>query len=256
MKKFIVLLGLLLIACAHDRSITSSTALGAFTPGQVGPFVIPASWKQTAWFIDNANSTGCASDNNRTCSSSSCTSGDGPCLTYGSIATRWGTYYPKLQQATVVTVIGNMASSDIIYAGPAVEGTSSLLSVSCALPTPTWTGTLGTVTAKNRTTAQLTTAVITAAGVAANQLIINTTHPSYNWTKSNSGTTWTVSEPISGCSAPATSCAPAESDWTNATNNGDTVAGYTLPNIYMVAANPTTNNSINFGYPLSMLFSG
>jgi hypothetical protein len=188
--------------------------------------------------MDGANVSGCASDNNRTCASTSCTSGDGPCLTFGSIATRWGTYSPQLAQITTLNVMSNEQASDIMYLTPIIPPSVSgtYLNVQCALGASqqTFSGVLGTVTAKNRSTPQSLTAILTGGTVTSDNLFINTMHPSAAFTVVNSGTTWTFTQPITNCT-PA-SCSPAEIDtWTV----GDTVTGYNPISINLTLAQPT-----------------
>jgi hypothetical protein len=168
------------------------------TPGQVGPFVIPPSWQQAAWFVDPSNTSTCASDNNRTCSLGTCgTSGDGPCLSYGSIASRWGTYMPRIQQNTSVTAMSSdTADSDVWYVGPfSLEQGASFI-VQGTLTTVQST-TLSAVTAKNRSTPQLLQVTFTAStGITAGMLVTNTTHSSRAWTyKLVSGSTWLMTQP-------------------------------------------------------------
>jgi hypothetical protein len=217
-------------ACKPAPAQQQEQAIGFAAPGQVGPFVIPASWTQTTWAVDGSNLSGCASDNNRTCSSTSCTSGDGPCLTIASIASRWGTWTPYLAQVTTINVISNAATSDFGWLQPQFAA-DAYLNISCALPTPAWSTTLGTVTAKNRATPQRLTAVLTPGAVAADQLVINTTHASAALTMSNSSTTWTFTQPVTNCAPP--SCSTAEVDtWAT----GDAVVGYVpyIVNLYQL----------------------
>ena len=227
---------------SHD----SAKAGAPYTPGQIGPFVIPASWQQAAWYVDGSNASGCASDNNRTCSLSTCgTSGDGPCLTMSSIASRWGTYSPRLQQATTITIMSSMVASDVSYFNPFVEGNMSYLSVSCALDVAqqAWTGTLGTVTARNMSGGTLLRSTFTTGGVVAtDQLLVNYTHPSRAWVASlQSGTTWNLTQPVAPTCVPPT-CTVTE---VNAWASGDSVIAYNPSNVYTPQANPVASDIVN-----------
>ena len=185
------------IACSRNAGAPAPATLGAFTPGQIGPFVIPASWKQATWFVDPANVSTCASDNNRTCSASACTAGDGPCLTYGSIATRWGTYSPRVQQNTAITLMSSASTdADVWYMGPFGLELGAGVIVQGTLTT-IQTTTLSAVTAKSRATNQALLATFTAsAGITVGMLVVNTTHPSVAWTyKSLGGGQFMMTQP-------------------------------------------------------------
>ena len=229
MMRYVTLSFLLALVVACKPAAKTETKLSA-TQGQVGPFVIPPSWRQAAWYVDGSNSSGCASDNNRTCSLATCgTAGDGPCATMASIAGRWGTWAPYLAQVTTINVISSNATSDYGWFQPQVAA-NVYLNIACTLPTPTWSTTLGTVTAKNRSTPTRLKAVIaTAPGINPDQLVINTTHASAALTENNASTTWSFTQPVTQCAPP--SCSTAEVDtWAV----GDTVSGYVpyIVNLY------------------------
>lgn len=201
--------------------------------------VAPPSWGVAAWATDTQNLSTCASDNNN-CTQTTCgASGSfqGPCLTEGEIAARWGTYYPNLIQNTLITVMSPGGSTDTWFLTPNMGG-SHYLDVECTLPTPAWTTTLGAVVPLNRATNQLLTAVIAPGSgtVSAHQFIVNSTHVSTAYAGSNSGTTWILSPPTTGCTTP-TSCAPsAVRTWAT----GDSVSGYNLSTIYLATSLPTS----------------
>lgn len=203
MKKLLlfVLALTLCLSCSKSSPDTSQPHLMGATasPGQVGPFIYPASWTQANWFVDPSNTSTCASDNNRTCSLGTCgTAGDGPCLSYGSITSRWGTTTPRLKQNTVINAMSSDTSdADIWYLGPfGLEQQSSII-VQGTLST-VLTTTLSAVTVKNRATPQLLSVTFTSGtGLAAGQLVTNTTHSSRAWLyKVVSGTTWLMSQPM------------------------------------------------------------
>ena len=225
--------------------------LSGASPGQVGPFVPPASWSQATWCIDNANVSTCASDNNRTCASCSCSSGDGPCLTHGSIVSRWGTPTPTIQQATTISILSNMSSADPFITAPFSVTTSGYLTYSCALnaTSQAWTGTLGTVTAKSFGTGGSGTVLastFSVGGQATDQLLVNTTHQSRAiLTSLRTGSTWNISQPLTGCVpgvAGTASCSPVE---VNSWASGDTVTAYTPINIYTPGGQPIANDIVD-----------
>ncbi len=249
MIKRVALAFLLALVVACKPAAKTETKLSA-TQGQVGPFVIPPSWKQAAWFLDGSNVSTCASDNNRTCSSSSCTSGDGPCLTFGSILSRWGTYEPLIQQKTTLTIMSSMVYPDTIYMQPRIQylGTypSANFIVSCNLPTATWSGAIGTVTAKNRATPQLLTANLSSfTGVVTNQLLVNATHPSEAWTyKVASGSVWDISQPVTGCDTAASFPCPTPLTEVDTWATSDVVSAYTPYTIYMASFEPVNQSDV------------
>jgi hypothetical protein len=173
--------------------------------------VIPPSWSQAAWFIDPQNTTGCANDLNATCGSSTCTSGigpvgDGPCATFAQVAGRWGTYAPRLQQTTTITFLSSQPpTGDPVIIRAQMENGAAVNVTGAPIGTATrvCSGTLGTVTAKSRTTNQTLTSTFTLTAtdggtctLAPGLLVQNTTHPASAFLIENSGSTWTLSQPI------------------------------------------------------------
>ena len=218
---------------------SDSSVLGAASGGDRAS-VIPPAWTVPAWVIDTPSSSGCASDNNNGTQSTCGAAGSfqGPLLTYSELAERWGTYYPRIQQSTSLTILGSENTSDVIYINPLVESTSGVyFTISCALGAAqqAWTGTLGATSGGPPARSTLLQSVLPASGPATNQLLVNSTHPSRAWTTTNSGTTWNITQPVTGC-ATAAACSPSEViTWTV----GDTITAYTPSNIYLVQALPT-----------------
>ena len=262
MRPLLVLLAMVAFACCCTHAVESepSKAVMAsavvpskpFTPlcstiGSDGGAVCPSSWGQAAWFVDPQNVSTCASDANATCSLATCgTSGDGPCRSYAQIATRWGTNSPVIGQPTVVNVMSPMMSADVMFLDPHVVGASSYLSISCALGavSQAWTGTLGTVTAKNVATNTLLASTFSVGGQAADQLIVNSTHPSRAiLTGLKTGSTWNLSQPLTGC-APG-SCLSSSLVEVNSWTSGDVVTAYTPLPIYTPGGQPVANDIVN-----------
>lgn len=212
--------------------------LGNVKAAGTRPPIIPASWTVPAWFIDPANSSGVASDNN------TCTTSGAPCLTYAEVAARWGTYAPRLRQTTTITWMSNQSgTTDPVYQAPYLENGGSLIN-SCT-PVQVASVSIGTVTAKNRNTPQLLQADLGASG-AVNQLLINSTHASHAWSyKVVSGTVFSISQPLAVFPAlPAAMPFPVTEvdSWTN----NDTVTLNTLTAVNFASVLPqVTDNGSN-----------
>lgn len=201
-----------IFACASSIFLVSCFSKPAIGGGPFGD-VRHVRWlydllaeTQTTWYIDPANASTCASDSNTTCSLSTCgTPGDGPCKTFAQIAQRWGTYAPRLRQTTTFHSISSMTdNTDPIFLRPSLENGANLIwQCDNGVAQQTGTGMLAGVVAKNTATPQLLNATL-GAGPAINQLVQNTTHPSFAWTyKVVSGTTFSLSQPLSS-NAPTT----------------------------------------------------
>jgi hypothetical protein len=273
MKQLIAfLLAVSLAGCTSSSSSppppppTPSQHLGAgFSPGPVGPFVFPTSWSQATWFVDRQNVSTCASDNNLTCSLSTCgTSGDGPCATYSSIASRWGTYSPRLRQSTTITWMSGESSNndlDPVYFNPSLENQASAFLT--GTPTTVATTTLGTITAKSITTSpSLLLAIINtdAGALAAGDFIVNSTHPGEGWLYANtSGSTWSFTQPLPsaqttaiGTGIPFGTIGAEQNSYTS----GDSVTIETFPSVELSSVSPTVeawNSSFGGGIYVSNL---
>jgi hypothetical protein len=181
-------------------------------------------WTVPTWYVDPANSIGCASASNSgtaaTCSGgcegSVCPTGVGPLLLVNDVATRWGTTSPTLSQNTTINVLSaETLNQEQIVLAPVVAAATTFAVIGAYLPVASFS--LGTVTPKNRSTPQLLTAAgFTASGLAVGQTVQNTTHPSWARIEALSGSTATLSQPqqtitIAGASALPSSM-PAEVD--------------------------------------------
>lgn len=208
----------------------------------------PASWYRSQLYFDplNVTSGACASDGNLTCTLNNCsTPGDGPCLSYAGLATKWGTLSPSLQSAiTNVTMLSADSAGDPVNIAPFMN--NGYMVFQCT-PTQIGTVTLGAVTAKNRASPQLLNAVMVDDGgaIAAGEFLVNTTQAnSEAWVYKNvSGSTWAISQPLAPASSTALGLSyghiAAENDsWTI----GDTVNVFTLPDVYVANINPTQGN--------------
>lgn len=211
MKKIL----LFLAVCVISACTPTPTKFGA-SGGTASP-IIPASWTVPAWFIDPANSSTTASDNNN------CTTSATACRTYQEIAVhRWGTFSPILQQPTTITLLSSLASDvDPIIATPFMANSSYLAIQGTAVATTSATFTL--VAAKSRVAGanSLLIGSFSAGTPAAGVMVENTTHPSraYVYTTAG-GANWNITQPMVKQALPSTVSAPAEVDtWAS----GDTV---------------------------------
>lgn len=204
--------------------------------------VTPQSWAIPLWVVDGQNTSGCASDNNN-CTQATCGgSGVGPCLTRNEIIARWGTESPVIAQNTNVQWLSGPSANSDAYRilvrpinGATYSETGALTQIA--------TFTLGTVTAKNRATPQLLQSTgFSAAGIAVNQLVVNTTRASSRaWIRTLVGGTVTLTQPVSNPGSPVGLYTPTEIDtWTT----GDTVIVYSVPTVNIRAVSPVGGTDI------------
>jgi hypothetical protein len=259
-------LGLSFTTCHSQQKLADATASAstatamphtttfgaAAVPGQPGPMIYPKSWFQDTWYLDGQNSVsgGCASDSNTTCSINNCsTPGDGPCQTFGSIATRWGSYCPNFKSlgdgganTVVINLLSNMLSTDFVYLCHRLEAQTASLTFQGTLNQVAQV-TLGTVTSKARgsTTpgsSQLLNAVMVPDGgaLAVGQFLINTGHASRAWVLSDvSGSTWAISQPMTALIPGSNPGGMTEVDtWAPS----DPVSVYTLPRLNLASVEP------------------
>ena len=174
-------LAAVLVLFVVGAAVLDRTAPQRHVVGAARPPTWPPNWTVPTWYIDGANVTGCAKDSN-TCQSATCTPGTnvGPCARYAEIGARWGTTSPVLRQATQVTWLSDAASSDFVTATVTyVNGGGLTL---CGTLTQAASGTLGTVTAKNRAAGQLTNANLGQAVAGfVGFLLQDVTHPAWAW---------------------------------------------------------------------------
>ena len=129
--------------------------------------------------------------------SNTCITSGSPCKTFAEIVNRWGTNSPYLKQATTITYLSSASdNSDPVIFTPFISGgVTVIIKGLLNSSTQVATGTLASVTAKNRATPTLLKADIGASG-AANQLIRNTTHAGTAFVYALvSGTTFALTQP-------------------------------------------------------------
>jgi hypothetical protein len=197
-------------------------------------------WNQATWFVDPLNSTGTASDANDGMTVATAV------LSYnGGIATKWGTYSPRLRQNTSIQWLSSqLGTGDPVILTPIMDAlppstAGAVLMVSGVLgpSQEVGSGVLAGVIAKNRTTGQLLTADL---GVVFPQgtLIQNTTpgKASFAWTYLNTGgTTFNLTQPLAPIVPPADFGNVTEVDtWAN----GDTFVAYAPVAINVIKVQP------------------
>ena len=213
------------IACRPPAASDQSHTYGAL--GSIYP---PPSWAVANWYVDPANSTAAASDNN------SCTSSGAPCLTWKEIIRRYGTYEPVLRQNTTVTFLSSHTddSDPVIWRPFSSHQVVVQIQGSLGASQQIATGTISSLTAKNRATPQLLQATF-PAGVVSHLLVVNSTHASRAWTYAQvSGNTYSISQPLTAF-VPGTTFNPSEVDtWANT----DSVTLYQPVSVNLVQFKP------------------
>lgn len=198
------------------------------TPEKFGAAVapsFPATWSTPAWYVDDGLSLSCTSDNNTGTSATCGATGVGPLAHKYDIAQRWGTWKPTLTSNVTITYLSaDPDSTDPGMFEPNFNGGS--LTEIAVLPASSFTGTLGTVTSKNRTNNQAlqTTFNTTSGAIAAQMLLVDSTHSSRAWVqRSAGGSTWQISQPFVPYVPSSFGYFPTEVDtWAS----GDTITGY------------------------------
>lgn len=205
--------------------------------------IIPVSWTVPNWYIDPANSSGCASDSNSgtsaTCSAAG--SGIGPLVTFQELNVhRWGCMgnpaaCPRIQQDTTIQFLSSQSTgTDAVYLRPGIE-MGTRMHVTGTLRAAT-SGTLSGTVARNRSAAQLQQETL-AAGLTAGEMLWDTTHPGIAWTYKNpSGTNWTLSQPLTPHVFPDGVMSPTE---VTSFADGDAYTIYLPSNLNLVNATPS-----------------
>jgi hypothetical protein len=211
-----------------------------FAFGVVQNPVLPTIWGASNFYIDPANVTTTATD-----SGNLCTSNATPCLTWHHLNDQvWGCQgspsgCPRFRQSVTIQQDSNHTdNSDPVYFQPTIEN-QAVVSYVCPLGASQQlaTATLNVVTAKNRATPQLlatTFTGFTGTALAANQFMVNATHPSSAWVYTAAG--GIMSQPLVRPALPLATAAPAEVDtWANA----DAITTYAPVQANIVALLPT-----------------
>src|SRR5215472_9066501 len=182
---------------------------------------LPGFLQQGTWIVDPANSTGLASDENDGLTLTT------PILTNAEIFRRWGyTWSPELSVPTGVHYLSSQASNnDPGPFNPILVTSTATLTLFASLPaTPSFTGTLNVVTAKNRATNTTLQATFTTSTgtISSGQLLVNATRGgSLAWTVSG-GPTFVLSQPLSAYIGGDPTARSEIDTWAH----GDAISGY------------------------------
>ena len=245
------ILALAAVACS-STPLTEKPIRASSAQARAGS-LSPVSWTVPNWYIDPSNSTGCASDNNNGTSATCGTVGVGPLSTWSELnAGRWQCFggpasCPVIRQNTAVTFLSSQTSnSDHICPRPSLQnGSSFVLQGNLGTAQQIATGSLSSVTSKNRSSGTLLSATL-PVGAATGLLIKNTTHLSYAWIHTLvSGNTWNISQPFAPITVPATNfLIPTEVDtWANT----DSIVIYAPSNEYIECLEGVFGNFNNNG---------
>jgi hypothetical protein len=253
MKTWWVLM-LALLSCQPTSALyDKKTTIRASSAEARAGSLSPVSWSVPNWFIDPSNTTGCASDNNNGTSATCGTTGVGPLSTWNELnGGRWQCFggpasCPMLRQETTVTFLSaQTTNTDHVCPRPSQQNGSSLvLQGNLGTAQQVATGSLASVTSKNRSSGTLLSATL-PTGAATGLLIKNTTHLSFAWIHTLvSGNTWNISQPFAPITVPATNfLAPTEVDtWANT----DSVVIYNPSAVYIDCLEGTFGNFNNNG---------
>ena len=241
---------------ARARHRTPSTMMPSKAFFASADPISPLSWSVPNWYIDPANSIGCASDANSGtaatctggCSGTTCPSGIGPIKTWGELNVhRWGCQgnpmaCPVLRQNTVINWLsGQSDNTDAIMYYPGLQN-GAYTEFNCVLGAAQQVSstTLTSVTPKNRAAGQLLAAAYT--GVGAGQLVQNNTHPSRALTyKVGSGGKWNMSQPLTGQEPPITFVIFPTFSEVDTWAPGDAVVAYSPSMLDIVSIFPNAN---------------
>lgn len=184
----------------------------------------PVSWTVTDWWIDPANGSGTASDQN------DCVSATTACLTFGEVIQhRLGTFSPRLVQPTRFHQLSSQAlNTDFVFFEPYVANGGQAILLGSLIPNGA-PFTPGGLTAKVRGgPGQLLTLTTVPAYVAAKNLIFNSTRSSYAFVDSViAGPNAVMSQPIPASVITTVGIPTLSEDNTWAA--GDTYQANTLP---------------------------
>ena len=238
-----------------------ATCVLLFSSSALGAESVPPAWNVVNWCIDSSNQSGCASDANdgQVCGCGSGGAHHGPFLTWSELyVNRWGCkgYNMCPRFSTLSQILIKVLSSDTLEIwnfDVALAHNVPAVTIQCQLGAAqtVGSGVLSSFTAKNRTgvTPGISGSGLNKAAVAGltlnyNEIIFDSTHPSYFWPYYDSttsggapgvGDTWTYAQPML-----------ANPNWQEVTiASGDAVTVYTPPTILInkAYAHPYLNNA-------------
>ena len=227
-----------------------------FAATGTAPIITP-SWTVPNWFVDPANSTGCALDTN-SCTSATCAGGSGPCATVAEVFVHrlgWtgaATGAVNFQQPTLLTMLSDQLApwTDPVNVGDFYTSTNAagtvctanLFAINGTLIQQT-TATIGTFTPRNRATAQFNE--ITASGQSGSywtpyvgMLVNDTTAGAWFWVDADLGSaTALITEPFSSDQIVPTVASPFNTYTTIANSDALVVYRGTRINMQSVISN-------------------
>jgi hypothetical protein len=213
------------------------------TPGGSGgnPSVNPpASWLVSDWYVDPVN----GNENN-----AGTTSGAPVKTIEGGIVPKWQTPSPILPQNTMIHLLNpETLGQENAVISPVMVGGSWLAIVGTKAQVATFN--LGTVTPKNRNTPELLASTgFTASGLAAGQLVVNTSrNNSEAWIQSISVGTAALTQPLmSMTAATGAQIVPAVPNEVDTWATGDTVIVYTVPLLNLKGWSPSGGDCLASG---------
>jgi hypothetical protein len=218
-------------------------ASGNASAAQCGPACTVGTW----WF-DPANTTGCASDSNSGTSATCSGAGIGPLATFSQFILRVGStspQYPAGQGVSITQMSAQAANTDFIFFEPRMASTTTSQSAAILTVTPLAVGAPQAITrntAKTRGAPGTLLTLVNPTGVAANQLVVNTSSATPSQALVDSvGATTVMQQPQTIASVTATNVVPSPvEDDTWAT--GNTVQLYALQNSNLVTWRPRGGN--------------
>jgi hypothetical protein len=226
----------------RGASITNQSTVSGLTTPLTG-FSIPntaapanGSWSVANWYIDPVG----GSDSN------SCTSSGSPCKTYAQVAQRWGTYCPRLRQATAIEFLNSQSdNTDPVYMCPYIEnGAAVELFGVRGSGQQIATGTFSGVSARSQTGSGSLTTVTLTSGLTAGEYVVDNTRGSVAVLNTNtSGNVWTTSQPLLAVTPPHNATLIPEDTWVN----GDSYTVYQPVKVNLVQVTPTFSEN-NTGF--------
>ena len=245
-----------------DQEVARAACMGRCKGSLVKPLltgatsspIVPSSWTIPNWYIDFANSLGCASDQNSGtsatcsggCSGSTCPSGVGPLLTAGEwLQHRLGTRSPTFAAPSHVVTLHVLSSQPSSSATGDPFGTFSptspdgMFAIVGTLQPVGSTFSAGTITQISRGNPGNDFQVGSISGSAvAGQLLFDSNVNSYAWIDSIATGTATCTQPIAAAGLTTPTNSPSftidGASWTI----GDTLQLYTVPAIYIDVFSP------------------
>ena len=215
--------------------------------GGVRPPIVNPYWLQSAWAIDPANTTGCASNSNN-CSQTTCGSAgsnQGPCLSWDEIVAREATTAPVQPQSTAYSILSSQPNADhpiifnpiLVPVPPDSNVHGATVSIVCSTSVAAST----TITALTAKVTSTNTRFLVTLGSAPTQveLIQDTTASNSIAWIGRSATSHALSQPAAPVTLSTTGTNPGAGAENNAWAMSDTVNLLSLPSVVFAQVVPT-----------------